>query len=375
MAHSVRLNRKVIAASMSAILVCALSFPVQAFASVDIDGTAVAEGDNSIDGGTVTRVGQVIDMVNVTATNVSTDEDVTFNFDGGNSISNVNVTGDANVTANFQCENQVEDFKPQDNATLTINANGHNEFDEVEARENAQVTINVTGENDFETIKGTDNASITIRGAECQRKAIINVGEADDVDDQTRVITESGDLTIDHVTMNLVGKDPLLGSSKGSVRIDTAKISYKGDGNATLYARAGELYITESVIELLQGSMHSQGLMTIEHSDVKVENGSSSHPAIWSESGIRLIREKNGEVKTGTFDGKKLWYVDTDDNLNKVDLKADGQPEYYRCATDNLKRPMPKTGDGLPAEQLLALSLVSLAALLFASRQMIRVGK
>ena len=175
--------------------------------------------------------------------------------------------------------------------------------------------------------------------------------------------------------MNLVGKDPLVGSSKGNVRIDTAKIAYEGDGLATLYARGGELYITESVIELLRGNMYSHGLMTIEHSDVKVENDDSSHPAVWSESGILLLREKNGEVKTGTFDGKTLWYVDTDDGLEKVDLKADGQPAYYRCASDDLRRAMPKAGDGLPVEALFVLSLVSLAVLLLASRQLSRVGK
>lgn len=366
MKHRAVSHSKPFSFMISAILALSVSFPSLAFADVNIDGTAVSEGENAIGGGVVTRVDQAIDMNNVTATNVTTDEDVTFNFNGGNEIDNVVATGSANVTANFQGDNAVEDFKPADDVSLVINANGCNEFDEVEASGNARVTINVTGENSFETIKGKDNASIAVQGAECQHKAIVNVGEEDDEDDRTRVITEVGDLTIDHVTMNLVGKDPMVGSALGDVRIDTSKVSYDGSGSVSIDATAGSLQVTESVIDV-PGSMHAGGLMTIDHSDVSVSNDDSSHPAVFSHTGIKLSREENGEVKEGDFDGKRAWYVDTGEGRGKVDLEADGQPAYYRCA-DSTKA-MPKTGDGLLATSLFVIAMASLAALLASMRR------
>ena len=130
----------------------------------------------------------------------------------------------------------------------------------------------------------------------------------------------------------------------------------------------------------IAGTVHSSGDMTIDHSDVKVvkpdvEDEDLSPYRVWSEAGIELINEKNGEVKDGKLGDKDVRYVDTDDGED-VDLKADGEPAYYRCKGDNgtdsddgaasddsqKRTTLPATSDGQGAA-VVALVLVGGAAL------------
>lgn len=350
-------------------MAASLSLPALAFAEVTIDETVLNEGENAVGGGTATLVDSVLDMVNVVANTVQTDQDLTMNFNGGNEIEFVDVSGSAEVTANFDGENEVEDFQATEDANLTINANGHNEFDAVTASDNANVTINVTGENEFEAIVGDDNANITIRGTECQKKDTVNVA-----DDHIALIrVEDGDLTIDHVTVNLEGDEyGLVGSYGGNVVIDTSKI--EGEDDAFTGIMAGKtMLIKESVIEIT-GDVYSVGLMTINHSDVeasKPDIAGGSPYRVYSYEGIELIDEENGEVREGELYDEKVWYVDTDDNDGSdVDLEADGDPAYYKCKDDDSStKGMPKTGETTALPTLALLAIAGACTALYTARR------
>ena len=204
-----------------------LMVPSAAFAEVSIDGSELSQGENEVGGGTATLSESMLDMVNVVADTLYSDENLTVNFNGGNELDDVVAVGSATVELNFTGENEIEDVTAGGSANVTVNANGHNEFEDVNAYENANVTVNVTGENDFETIMGYDNANITVRGTSCQRRDIVNLKGDDDL---AFLDTGSGDLTIDHVTVNLEAEGAVVGSDMGNVVIDTSKIG-KGDGN------------------------------------------------------------------------------------------------------------------------------------------------
>ena len=132
--------------------------------------------------------------------------------------------------------------------------------------------------------------------------------------------------------------------------------------------------ITESVIEIT-GTVHSGGRMTIEHSDVEAKAPDAKYDSspyrVYSNTGIELIREANGEVREGDVDGEKVFYVDTDDNDGReVDLEADGEPGYYKCKGEVLKRAMtPKTGDDTNPFVPMVAGIASAATAWFASRR------
>jgi LPXTG-motif cell wall-anchored protein len=248
------------------------------------------------------------------------------------------------------------------------------DFEEVAAYDDAQVTVNVTGENDFESIVGMDRASVTVRGTDCQMRDVINLGEDKE---QCGLIASEGDMTIDHVTVNVEGEYALVGSFDGNVTIDTSKIG-QGDGNEYTFVGAeGTMLIRESVIDIT-GGVYSAGQMTIDHSDLKVAEPDAKYKddkldqyRVWSETGITILREKNGKVKEGVVDGAPAFYVDTDDNDGQsVDLKADGVPAYYRCASAKPARAaLPKTGDGALLSLPLAAGLVSAGSVALAARK------
>ncbi len=352
---------------IGATLAVGLTFPALAFAEVKIDDTVINQGENAVGGGTATLADTVLDMVNVVANTMTTDQDLTVNYNGGNEIGEVYITDSADVTANFTGENNVEDFFIQDNASLTLNADGHNSFEEVEAQGDASVTINVTGENDFEEIGGIENASVTIRGTDCQMKDTINIEDSD----TSLLVTVNGKLIIDHVTVNLKGaQTALVGALASDLVIDTSKIASDNDA-VTLIGAAKTMLISESVIDIA-GVVSSEGMMTINHSDVKVtkpkEDILSSPYRVYSSEGIQLIGEKNGKVVEGVYDGEKVFYVDTDDNEGTdVDLKADGEPGYYKCKTST--KGMPQTGDNTAALPMALLALASLTTTAYALRR------
>lgn len=354
-----------------AALTLSLVLPQTALAAVWIDSTELAEGENAVGGGTATYGNSTVDLAGVVADQMTTDEDLTINFNGGNEIEDVYVTGDAEVEVNFAGENEVEDFNAKDQSILTINENGHDELEDITASDQAKVTINVTGEVSIEEIEATDDASVTLRGTDCQRKDIVTIGK--DEDDES-ITTERGDLVIDHVTVVVESEDAKVGSTKGNVVIDTSKVA-SGDDNERLdIVAGGTLDVRESVIDI-DGTMSSQGKMTIEHSDVEVERVDDYDGLlVWSATDIELIREKNGEVKETEVDGKKVKYVDTGDK-DEVDLEADGKPAYYKCKDDDDAHPAAKrlasTGDlgSSAAQAATLLAGASLVAVGFALRR------
>ncbi len=359
--------------AIAAMMACSLSFPQLAFATVRVDEAELAQGENAVGGGKATLADSTLDMVGVTAGELYTDEDLSVNFNGGNDIEAVTVTGSAEVELGFSCENEVEEVHAFDKSDVTINADGHNEFEEVEAAGQSSVTINVTGENDFEEIVGRDDASIAVRGTECQKKDVVNLGEGEQ---DTALSTEKGMLVVDHVTVSIEAEEAEVGSKDGDVRIDTSKIA-KDDGNEyTRIDAGGKMDVHESVIDIT-GTVHSKDEMRIEHSDVKVAEpdskyGDESPYRVYSDTGIELIDEENGEVEEGELDGETVWYVDTDDNDGKeVDLEADGDPAYYWCADEDPSQveSVPRTGDGTSPLLPMAAAIASAATAAFAAKR------
>lgn len=363
-----RAFRRPLALAATVALTSLLFSPAQAFAVVRVDQTELAQGENAVGGGRATLNDSALDMEDVTAGELYTDEDLSVHFNGGNDIEDVTCAGSAEVELSFTGDNEVEEVHATESSDVTVNADGHNEFEELSAHDDANLTIKVTGENDFEEIVAHDNANITIRGTDCQRRDTVNLGEDED---DTEVSCEKGSLTIDHVTMNVLGKTAIVGSTGGDVRIDTSKIASEDDNENLEIVAGGTLDLIESVIDIT-GTMHSTGQMTIRHSDVDAIAPDDSYDAgpyrIWSEAGIALIDEKNGKVRKGALGDKTVYYVDTDDGKD-VHLEADGEPAYYRCHDDENTRlaqtgGLPKTGDpseGAPMVLLLAGGLVALA--------------
>lgn len=367
-----RAGKRAAAIAFATVLAAGLSFPSTAFAEVNIDGTVINQGENTVGGGTATLADTVLDMVNVVADSMAvTDESLTVNFNGGNKINNeVVVGGSSDVTMNFTAENDVEDITVKGDSTLTVNADGHDDLEELDAFDNANLIVNVTGENDFEEIVGTDNASITIRGTDCQKKDIVNIKD----DEKAYLSVAGGNLTIDHVTVNLEGSERnLIGSRDGDVFVDTSKIE-AGDDAWTSVIAGKTLGIRESVVKIA-GEVFSHGMMTIGHSDVKASKSGAATDElpyrVFSDTGIELIDEKNGEVREGELRDAKVWYVDTDNNDGSdVDLKADGEPGYYKCRDGAPTRAtMPKTGDGTNPLAPAAACIASAAIALFASKR------
>lgn len=347
--------------ALATMTAASLAFPSVALAKVTVDNDELAHGENSVGGGTATLSDTALDMANVTASNVRVDEDLTINFNGGNDVGVLDVEGSANVDVNYTGENEVEDTHVHDTASATINADGHNDFEEVEAFDNASVIVNVTGENDFETIEAHDNANVTVRGTDCQKGDIANVGDGEK---NAGVSAEKGNVTIDHVTVNVKSETARVGSESGNTVIDTSKIASDDDNEYTEVVAGGTMEVSESVIDIT-GTVHSDGKMTIKHSDVKAKAPVAKYDAspyrIYSKTGIELVREKNGEVKEGESSGAKVQFVDTGDGKN-VDLKADGEPGYYACKDKAPTRAVaPKTGDRTNPWGLTALAFASAA--------------
>ena len=347
--------------ALATMTAASLAFPSVALAKVTVDNDELAHGENSVGGGTATLSDTALDMANVTASNVRVDEDLTINFNGGNDVGVLDVEGSANVDVNYTGENEVEDTHVHDTASATINADGHNDFEEVEAFDNASVIVNVTGENDFETIEAHDNANVTVRGTDCQKGDIANVGDGEK---NAGVSAEKGNVTIDHVTVNVKSETARVGSETGNTVIDTSKIASDDDNEYTEVVAGGTMEVSESVIDIT-GTVHSDGKMTIKHSDVKAKAPAAKYDAspyrIYSKTGIELVREKNGEVKEGESSGAKVQFIDTGDGKN-VDLKADGEPGYYACKDKAPTRAVaPKTGDRTNPWGLTALAFASAA--------------
>ena len=331
----------------------ALAWPGTAFADVLVDGTKLAEGANSVGGGTATYGSGSLGMENVTANNVSTNEDLNVSFSGGNNVDKFQVTGDANVDVSFEGSNNVEDIEAYDSSNVTVNLNGHNETEDIEANDSSTLTVNVTGENEVESVKGYDDADVTVQGTDCPRKDVVKVG---DDESSERIGTERGDLTVKDVTVVTESEQDQIVSKGGNVSIVCSKIESDDDNKRTDISAAGTLFVGGSVIDV-KGTMSSGGQMTIRRSDVDVTRpeGDDSPYRVWSKTGIDIIEEKNGEVEKGKLGDDEVWYLKTDDDdaSEKVHLESSIKPCYYgKCADtgngdndDEERKWLPATAD------------------------------
>ena len=135
----------------------------------------------------------------------------------------------------------------------------------------------------------------------------------------------------------------------------------------------GTMQVKESVIDIT-GTVYSAGQMMIVPSDMKVgkpdpKYGDTSPYRICSETGVTLVREKNGQVKQDEVGGKKVHYVDTDGNDGAVvNLEAGGEPAYYRCAGETLTS-APRTGDQTNPFLFMAAGVASAATAAYAVRR------
>lgn len=310
-------------------LVCA-SQPC--FAQVTLDNTQLQEGDNEVGGGRATFLNSVLDMYGVTGDLLSTDEDLSVNFWGGNVLDKFRATDDATVTVNFDGHNEVEDIEAYDSSNVTVNMNEHNEFEDLEARDDASLEVRVDGETSCESIKGYDNAEVDVRGVNCPRKDIVEIGEDESSE---RLGTEKGDLTVSDVTVVMRSKQGEVSSKEGNARITCTKIE-GGEGNERTDVYAGkDLFVGGSVVDVV-GSVHADGKLTLRRSDVDVTKAKDDDAPyrVWSKTDVELVEEKNGTVEQGTMDGTKVFYVDTDDG-DEVHLEASLEPCYYRsCDND-----------------------------------------
>ncbi len=315
--------------AVAAALVCA-SQPC--FAQVTLDNTQLQEGDNEVGGGRATFLNSVLDMYGVTGDLLSTDEDLSVNFWGGNVLDKFRVTDDATVTVNFDGDNEVEDIEAYDSSNVTVNMNEHNEFEDLEARDDASLEVRVDGETSCESIKGYDNAEVDVHGVNCPRKDIVEIGEDESSE---RLGTEKGDLTVSDVTVVMRSKQGEVSSKEGNARITCTKIE-GGEGNERTDVYAGkDLFVGGSVVDVA-GSVHADGKLTLRRSDVDVTKAKDDDAPyrVWSKTDVELVEEKNGTVEQGTMDGTKVFYVDTDDG-DEVHLEASLVPCYYRsCDTD-----------------------------------------
>ena len=355
-------SRRTLRRLMVALLTVSLAFPQSAFAEVWVDDVSLNEGENAVGGGTATYAESSLDMVDVTASNVWTNESLSVNFNGGNEIDTFQVKDDANVTVSFEGDNEVEDIEAYDKSQVTINMDDDNDFEDIEAHDESSLTVKVSGEVECEAIKGHDDATVTVEGTTCPRKDIIEVGEGEASE---RIGTERGDLTIKDLTVILQSEMGLVNSQSGNVSIKCSKITGDDDNERIDIHAGGELFVGGSVIDIT-GSMSSDGALTIRRSDVdikKAEDDSSPY-RIWSKTSIELIEERNGEVRDGELDGTSVKYVDTGDG-DEVHLKSSITPCYYRSCDDDdddsvghvAAKKLPRTGD--PSSMNYIATLVS----------------
>ena len=376
--------RRVGALALAAVLAGNLFFPSLALAVVRVDETELAQGANGVGGGTATLSGSSLEMTGVTAGDFYTDEDLDISFAGGNDISTAYVE-DAMVGMSFTGENDVEDIYALGDANVTVNADGHNEFEEINAYDSSSVTVKVTGENDFESMSASDDATIAVRGTSCQKKDVINLGDGESL---SYIASDRGDITLDHVTVNVKANEAIIGSiDGGALTVDTSKVACDDDGYVLLFGGKTSR-IRESVIDIA-GTIVGYGKLVIDHSDVKVAEPAPEHLdafdyRIIGKDGIELLNQKNGTVLAGSSEGEDLFFVDTDGNQGRsVDLKADGEPAYNKCgdkddsdekstdvpATSLAAKALPRTGDATAPLAPVAAAAVLVGIAGFAARR------
>ena len=327
--------RRVGALALAAALAGNLLFPSLALAVVRVDETELAQGANEVGGGTATLTDSNLEMEGVTAAEFYTDEDLTIDYAGGNAIDETTVAGDAEVEMNFSGENDVTNVAVTDDASLTINANEHNTFDEVLATDNSNLNLNVDGTATIGSVDASGAANVAVRGA--QQGATIDLGAGRDI---SFLDTESGNLSVENVRVNLNAKEAILGSALGgTVTIDSSSLVAGEDNGFVFLGTCGTMLIKDSSMEF-GGMVYSTGQMTIDNSNMRITKptafGTDSWPhRVSSRTGIDLRNELNGIVLSGMQEGKPIFFLDTNENFGRVvELWAGARPADPTPAAD-----------------------------------------
>ena len=327
--------RRAVALVLATVVACNLFFPSFAQAMVRVDDVELNQGVNEVGGGTATLTDSNLEMEGVTAAEFYTDEDLTIDYAGGNAIDETTVAGDAEVEMNFSGENDVTNVAVTDDAQLTINANEHNTFDEVLATDNSNLNLNVDGTATIGSVDASGAANVAVRGA--QRGATIDLGAGRDI---SFLDTESGNLSVENVRVNLNAKEAILGSALGgTVTIDSSSLVAGEDNGFVFLGTCGTMLIKDSSMEF-GGMVYSTGQMTIDNSNMRITKptafGTDSWPhRVSSRTGIDLRNELNGIVLSGMQEGKPIFFLDTNENFGRVvELWAGARPADPTPAAD-----------------------------------------
>ena len=326
--------RRAVALVLATVVACNL-FPSFAQAMVRVDDVELNQGVNEVGGGTATLTDSNLEMEGVTAAEFYTDEDLTIDYAGGNAIDETTVAGDAEVEMNFSGENDVTNVAVTDDAQLTINANEHNTFDEVLATDNSNLNLNVDGTATIGSVDASGAANVAVRGA--QQGATIDLGAGRDI---SFLDTESGNLSVENVRVNLNAKEAILGSALGgAVTIDSSSLVAGEDNGFVFLGTCGTMLIKDSSMEF-GGMVYSTGQMTIDNSNMRITKptafGTDSWPhRVSSRTGIDLRNELNGIVLSGMQEGKPIFFLDTNENFGRVvELWAGARPADPTPAAD-----------------------------------------
>lgn len=327
--------RRAVALVLATVVACNLFFPSFAQAMVRVDDVELNQGVNEVGGGTATLTDSNLEMEGVTAAEFYTDEDLTIDYAGGNAIDETTVAGDAEVEMNFSGENDVTNVAVTDDASLTINANEHNTFDEVLATDNSNLNLNVDGTAKIGSVDASGAANVAVRGA--QQGATIDLGAGRDI---SFLDTESGNLSVENVRVNLNAKEAILGSALGgTVTIDSSSLVAGEDNGFVFLGTCGTMLIKDSSMEF-GGMVYSTGQMTIDNSNMRTTKptafGTDSWPhRVSSRTGIDLRNELNGIVLSGMQEGKPIFFLDTNENFGRVvELWAGARPADPTPAAD-----------------------------------------
>ena len=327
--------RRAVALVLATVVACNLFFPSFAQAMVRVDDVELNQGVNEVGGGTATLTDSNLEMEGVTAAEFYTDEDLTIDYAGGNAIDETTVAGDAEVEMNFSGENDVTNVAVTDDASLTINANEHNTFDEVLATDNSNLNLNVDGTATIGSVDASGAANVAVRGA--QQGAAIDLGAGRDI---SFLDTESGNLSVENVRVNLNAKEAILGSALGgTVTIDSSSFFAGEDNGFVFLGTCGTMLIKDSSMEF-GGMVYSTGQMTIDNSNMRITKptafGTDSWPhRVSSRTGIDLRNELNGIVLSGMQEGKPIFFLDTNENFGRVvELWAGARPADPTPAAD-----------------------------------------
>ena len=238
--------------------------------------------------------------------------------------------------------------------------------------------VNLEGTNSVAEGIVVSDGNLTIEGdtsVPAENKPVLNVeaqnGSAGRISTSVAPGGESsGDITIEGATVNFNNDNGMITtgeSDNATVTINNSSVGVADSQEDGVFVMTyGTLNITESVVEAGHGSISSNGVMTIDNSEVTVlgEKEGDAKELITSPKGIVLKNMANGEVKGGE---SGPYYVDTGDSVD-VKLKPQTTPGYYKGVSKTAPvAAMPQTGDSTNVVAVVAslFAVVALAAMCF----------